>query len=194
MPLESGIRHKKVWMQIHHWQTTDQVFQAKSLFYSEYFLIFRALKEEAQSQHRGQSRNNHKVLCAVPLIEVITPWERSTVTPPEQNAEHTHSVKQAQKPPFRSVWVSSFQRYLQGSTTCLDESPQMPIRWKSQLSISPRNFCVHPWTQTLGHSWRHIKTRIQKPLLWSNAVHNCYGNSAGVWLIDPQKCSLARFF
>lgn len=158
-------------MQIHHWKTTDQVFQAKSSFYREYFL--QSFLGHFRKTYNPNTEDNQgtitKYLCTVPLIEVITPWERSTVTPPEQNAEHTHGVKQAQKPPFRAVWVSSFQRYLQGSST-----------WKSQLSISPRNFCVHPWTQTLGHSWRHIKTRIQKPLLWSNVVHNCYGYCAGV--------------
>lgn len=161
MPLESGIKNKslKLWymgpfnittfswrenferlfaVQICHGQTTDQVFRPKSLFYSEYFL--QSFLRHFRKRHNPNTEDNQgtitKYLCTVPLIEVISPWEHITVIPPEENAEHTHSVTQAQKPPFRAVWVSSFQRYLQGSTTC----SEMPTRWKSQLSISPRNF------------------------------------------------------
>lgn len=117
-------------------------FLNKVVFYSDCLLqsFLRHFRKRYNPNIEDNQGTITKYLCAVPLIEVITPWEHGTVTPPEQNAEHTRRVKQAQKPPFRTVWVSSFQRYLQGSTTCSDESLQIPTRWKSQLSISPRNF------------------------------------------------------
>lgn len=209
MPLESGIRDKKSEIMVYHNLLMKKNFlkdccQCKSIIgkqqikfseqspYSEYFL--RSFLGHFRKRHNPNTEDNQgtitKYLCAVSLTEVITPWEHSTVTPPEQNAEHAHCVKQAQKPPFRTVWVSSFQRYLQGSTTCLDESLQMPTRRKSQLSISPRNFLS---VSTLEH--KHWDTPYKAYINMHTKVTFVIKRSAQLcWCADPQKCSLARFF